>query len=75
MESENKMNWIKLSIEKPKDKQFCLVKTIVQLDLFCDEQTCLNNSIYYAIYYERNDSFCEVKTNKKIKNPKCWSPL
>lgn len=69
------MCWIKISDHKPDNKQKCEVQTWVQLELFADEETCINNSTHFVIYNETKDAFIECGTKKKIENVKYWKPI
>ncbi len=68
------MKWEKTSHVKPEDRQICLVRTMVQLSFFENESECLNASTYLCFYKSETDSFHDVATKKKIKNPMYWCP-
>lgn len=69
------MNWISINESKPNDKQVCMVRTVIQLDLFYDVDTCINESTHRCVYNQARDTFYELNTKKKITNPKYWSPV
>lgn len=69
------MNWISINESKPNDKQVCIVRTVIQLDLFYDVDTCINESTHLCVYNQARDTFYELKTKKKITNTIYWSPV